>query len=92
MADESSPIPVIDISAYLTGSPAERDAVARRVDETNRRLGFLLVSGHGVPRERKRRPRRRRRRCAGVGGVADAYLAGRGVRPVISASAEDLTR
>ncbi len=52
MADESSPIPVIDISAYLTGSPAERDAVARRVDETNRRLGFLLVSGHGVPRER----------------------------------------
>jgi isopenicillin N synthase-like dioxygenase len=52
MFDDASPIPVIDISAFLAGSATERDAVARRVDETNRRVGFLLVSGHGVPRER----------------------------------------
>jgi isopenicillin N synthase-like dioxygenase len=52
MADGASPIPVIDISAFLAGGASARDAVARRVDETNRSVGFLLVSGHGVPRER----------------------------------------
>jgi len=53
MADEAASIPVIDISAFREeGRAHERDALARRVDETNRRTGFLLVAGHGVPRER----------------------------------------
>jgi isopenicillin N synthase-like dioxygenase len=51
MVDETSEIPVIDISTFVTGTAKERDALARRVDDTNRRIGFLLVSGHGVPRE-----------------------------------------
>ena len=51
MVNTASPIPVIDISQFLTGTPQERDSLARLVDETNRHLGFLLISGHGVPRE-----------------------------------------
>lgn len=52
MIDPSSSIPVIDIGAFFAGSERERDAVARRIDDNNRDTGFLLVSGHGVPRER----------------------------------------
>jgi len=52
MAEDDGTIPVIDISTFLDGGEAEREAVARKVDETNRTIGFLLVSGHGVPRER----------------------------------------
>jgi len=47
----TSPIPIIDISTFLRGSTDERDALAQRVDETNRALGFLLISGHGLPRQ-----------------------------------------
>lgn len=41
--------PVIDLNPYFDGSAAERAAVARRVDETCRRIGFLVVTGHRVP-------------------------------------------
>jgi isopenicillin N synthase-like dioxygenase len=51
MANTVSQIPVIDISTFLTGTALEREALARQVDETNRSVGFLLISGHGVPRE-----------------------------------------
>lgn len=40
---------MIDLDPYFDGSPAERAAVARRVDETCRRIGFLVVTGHRVP-------------------------------------------
>ncbi|MCC6436791.1 MAG: isopenicillin N synthase family oxygenase [Acidimicrobiales bacterium] len=42
-------VPVIDLNPYFDGSAAERAAVARRVDETCRRIGFLVVTGHRVP-------------------------------------------
>jgi isopenicillin N synthase-like dioxygenase len=41
-------IPTIDLGPWREGSDAERDGVARAVDEALRRAGFLLVTGHGV--------------------------------------------
>lgn len=50
MTQADATIPVIDIGRFLEGDEAERDAVARGVDDNNRRLGFLQVRGHGVSR------------------------------------------
>ena len=44
-------VPVIDISGYFTGSAAEKQRVAREIGEACRTIGFLLVTGHGVPNE-----------------------------------------
>lgn len=45
----TSAIPLIDISPFLDGSDAERRAVAIAVDAACADMGFLLVSGHGIP-------------------------------------------
>jgi isopenicillin N synthase-like dioxygenase len=42
-------IPVIDLSGYATATPAGKRALARRIDEACRTVGFLTVAGHGVP-------------------------------------------
>ncbi len=42
-------VPVIDISSYFTGTEAEKRALAQRIDEACRTIGFLVISGHGVP-------------------------------------------
>ncbi len=42
-------IPLIDISPFLHGSDSERQAVARAVNAACEDIGFLLVSGHGIP-------------------------------------------
>lgn len=42
-------IPLIDISAYPAGGEAAIAALARTVDRACTDIGFLLVSGHGVP-------------------------------------------
>jgi isopenicillin N synthase-like dioxygenase len=52
MSEETSfQVPVVDVSAY--GDPAsteeQRLAVARRLDEAARSVGFLQVVGHGIP-------------------------------------------
>ncbi len=44
MRDE---IPVIDLRPYLSGT--DKDAVVRQVADACARIGFLVVSGHGVP-------------------------------------------
>lgn len=41
-------VPVIDLAQARSGAAA-RAAAARRVDEANRTVGFLTVTGHGVP-------------------------------------------
>ncbi|MDN8617914.1 2-oxoglutarate and iron-dependent oxygenase domain-containing protein [Variovorax ginsengisoli] len=46
-----SRVPLVDIDPFLNGTPADRDAVARRVDAACRDSGFLMVSGHGVDAE-----------------------------------------
>jgi isopenicillin N synthase-like dioxygenase len=48
-------IPTIDISPFLSGDPAGKDAVARAVREACESVGFLVISGHGLPQETLRR-------------------------------------
>ena len=44
-------VPAIDISPFLTGDPEGKRAVARAFAAAAERIGFVVVSGHGVPRE-----------------------------------------
>jgi isopenicillin N synthase-like dioxygenase len=44
-------VPVIDLSAYHEGSAAGKAAVAAQVDQACRDIGFLVVSGHGIPED-----------------------------------------
>jgi isopenicillin N synthase-like dioxygenase len=48
-------VPVVDISGYFTGTANEKRRVAREIGEACRTIGFLLVTGHGVPDELIRR-------------------------------------
>jgi isopenicillin N synthase-like dioxygenase len=41
-------VPIIDLTAFVTGTPRERNAVARAVDDACRRVGFMQVVGHGI--------------------------------------------
>jgi isopenicillin N synthase-like dioxygenase len=43
-------VPVIDISAWDRGD-AERDAIAEQVDQACRSIGFMQITGHGIPTE-----------------------------------------
>ena len=43
-------IPVIDISPFDQGSVTVKRSIAEAVDTACRTIGFLVVSGHGVPR------------------------------------------
>jgi isopenicillin N synthase-like dioxygenase len=45
----SNAVPVIDISGYFGGSSREKLAIARRIDAACRDIGFLVITGHGVP-------------------------------------------
>jgi isopenicillin N synthase-like dioxygenase len=42
-------IPVIDIATFETGDAPTRDAVVRAVAAACEQVGFLIISGHGVP-------------------------------------------
>ena len=42
-------VPVIDIGPYLAGDPAGRREVAHAVDDACCDIGFLVITGHGVP-------------------------------------------
>jgi isopenicillin N synthase-like dioxygenase len=42
-------VPMIDISGYRSGAEREKLRIAREIDAACRRIGFLVVSGHGVP-------------------------------------------
>lgn len=46
--DTATEIPVIDIAPFIAGGPGAADVV-RQVENAGRNLGFLLVTGHGVP-------------------------------------------
>jgi len=43
-----SSVPVIDLAPWRSGNEAARSAVAASVDEALQRIGFFLVTGHGV--------------------------------------------
>ena len=42
-------VPVIDIAPFRTGDAAARAQVGRQVDQACRDIGFLVITGHGVP-------------------------------------------
>ncbi len=42
-------VPVIDLSGFRAGTPAQRAEVAAQVDRAGREVGFLNIVGHGVP-------------------------------------------
>jgi isopenicillin N synthase-like dioxygenase len=42
-------IPIIDIAPFLQGTQAERRAVATAANAACAEIGFLLVTGHGIP-------------------------------------------
>jgi isopenicillin N synthase-like dioxygenase len=44
-------IPVIDIAGLRTGSDAERRRIAREIGDAARSIGFLSITGHGIPAE-----------------------------------------
>lgn len=43
-------IPIIDLAPFLGGGLAEKRAVAREVARVCEATGFLIVSGHGIPK------------------------------------------
>ena len=46
----ASHVPAVDISAWVRdGSPEERAAVVAAVDAACREVGFIQVTGHGIP-------------------------------------------
>ena len=48
-------VPVIDLTPYREGTPAGKAAVAAQISQACRDIGFLVVSGHGVPEDLVRR-------------------------------------
>src|SRR4051794_14567773 len=42
-------VPVIDISAFRSGSDTERAAVVSAVDRAATEVGFMQITGHGIP-------------------------------------------
>jgi isopenicillin N synthase-like dioxygenase len=44
-------IPVIDISGWSGGEPAVRRAIASSVDDAASTVGFMQITGHGIPGE-----------------------------------------
>jgi isopenicillin N synthase-like dioxygenase len=45
-----SAVPIIDLTPWFHGDATARAEVARQVDAALSRVGFMLVTGHGVPR------------------------------------------
>jgi isopenicillin N synthase-like dioxygenase len=44
-------VPVIDIAPYREGTPEGKAAVAELIGQACRDIGFLVVSGHGIPED-----------------------------------------
>ena len=44
-------VPIIDIAPFLAGSADAKRRVAAEVDSACEEIGFLIVKGHGVPRD-----------------------------------------
>jgi isopenicillin N synthase-like dioxygenase len=54
-------VPLVDLEPWFHGSPADRAAVAARIDRALQDSGFLLITGHGVAPELRARTRARAR-------------------------------
>ena len=49
--DSDEEIPTLDISPYLSGRPGGCEAVAARLREISKAVGFFYLKGHGIPQE-----------------------------------------
>lgn len=58
-------IPVIDIGAFIAGDAEQRAAVAAQVDQAARAVGFMQITGHGIPGSA----------AAGLAQAIDAFFA-----------------
>lgn len=47
----STGVPVVDIALSLRGAEGARRAVAREIGRACERVGFLMITGHGVPQQ-----------------------------------------
>jgi isopenicillin N synthase-like dioxygenase len=45
----NNPVPIIDLMPWFEGDETDRREVAARVDVALREIGFLVITGHGVP-------------------------------------------
>jgi isopenicillin N synthase-like dioxygenase len=61
-----SAVPIIDLAPWFAGDAAGRSEVAAAVDAALQDVGFLLVTGHGVPRELRDEVRAAARRLVTV--------------------------
>ena len=50
-AHQANFIPVIDFGPFLNGTPAERLAVAQKVIDGFKNVGFIYLSNHGIPQD-----------------------------------------
>ncbi|MET0908594.1 MAG: 2-oxoglutarate and iron-dependent oxygenase domain-containing protein [Ilumatobacteraceae bacterium] len=48
-ADDVAPVPIVDMSGYLDGSDDDRRRIAADLTKACEEIGFVLLSGHGVP-------------------------------------------
>jgi isopenicillin N synthase-like dioxygenase len=62
----ASPVPVVDLSPWHSGSQAGRSAVAAEVDAALQEVGFFLITGHGVPDDLRTRVRAEARAFFGL--------------------------
>ena len=51
MDDASTGVPLVDLTPWFSGTAEERAELAAAVDRNLQRVGFLVVTGHGVPAE-----------------------------------------
>ena len=47
--DSDEEIPTLDIAPYLSGKPGGREAVAAKLRDISKTVGFFYVKGHGIP-------------------------------------------
>lgn len=88
-ATTSSEIPLVDVRPWFEGSDAERAALAAQVDADLQRVGFLVVTGHGVPTDLPDRVRAAGHRFFGLPDEAkDRYRAHVGGRGWLAVGAE----
>jgi isopenicillin N synthase-like dioxygenase len=50
-SDADTGVPLVDLTPWFEGSVDDRTRLAQEVDRQLQRVGFLVVTGHGVPRE-----------------------------------------
>jgi len=42
-------VPIVDIAGFSAGPGAHRERIARQVDRAARTVGFMQITGHGIP-------------------------------------------